>query len=359
MSLSTFNSKKDIFYSPNVKMKIIIIFSIIVSVLFMLSWEFYIRKIGYKPSLDDSQELWSEKLLAIDKNGIALLGTSKSLTGLHSKTLNEFTDLKITQLSLHSTSPRKVFNYLANQTDFSGTVLLEMSEMAFFANKPETEAKAQNYINFYKNYSFAQSISFKINRFFDRYFAFIEKEQFSLEKMLNNIFITDRDGLDKKEYYPPIPKFYYMDESRFGELIKKSGEVTKVHIEVFRNRILSEGNKLKESDREILLKKQQSFFIELKNSVQTIKSRGGKVILVKYPISGKIKEYSEKIFPYHLYWGEKGAFSNYGFNYLFHYNDIVDDRKIQCCADELHLSKEDAKLFTKELAETLVKNKIL
>jgi sugar phosphate isomerase/epimerase len=86
---------------------------------------------------------------------------------------------------------------------------------------------------------------------------------------------------------------------------------------------------------------------DARRSIEAIRARGGDVILVRPPSTGKLAELEESKFPRAQAWDRLLAETN---TIGFHYADHAATRDLPC-VEESHVSRENAAVFTRAYAE--------
>lgn len=92
--------------------------------------EALLRRAGHLPSITDSQALWS---LHLDRalqqtNGIILAGASQAQLGISVDDFERETGRALANLTINGNSPLPLVKYLAEETDFRGTLLIDVLE---------------------------------------------------------------------------------------------------------------------------------------------------------------------------------------------------------------------------------------
>ena len=321
-----------------------------------IGWEFYWRSKGYAPSLNDNKDLWAITREKVDQDPkrTVIIGSSRIFFGFNLKTWERaFGELPI-QLSTVATNPNFYLDNLANETDFSGTLLVGVEQGIFFA--PEgtpVELPTQN-INYYKNFSPAQRWSHYVGVPLDMNFAFLEQDDLMLKHLVNHITLENRmDAI-----IPPLvpPYFHYTDENRQARMIMKTETdpafaeyIKKIWITYFTPPPPPAGVTLEQHLAWFEGHMKKTLEGARKN-IQKIRERGGKVIFIRYPSTGHVKELEERYTPRHLFWDRivKDAAPDES----IHFEDFEVLKGFDC-PEESHLSAKDAVKFTQGLIEVL------
>jgi hypothetical protein len=93
-------------------------------------------------------------------------------------------------------------------------------------------------------------------------------------------------------------------------------------------------------------------YLEMGNRVETyvqnIQARGGKVIIVNFPMSGEVAELTETAFPKQNFWDVWAATTSAKTIHFKDYPQLQFD-----CPDESHLAAKDAPIFTEALVKII------
>ena len=92
-----------------------------------------------------------------------------------------------------------------------------------------------------------------------------------------------------------------------------------------------------------------ALFYELKTSIDKIRRRGGEVIFIRPPSSGKDLEIENMTNPRHAYWAALLEYTN---TQGIHFSDYPETANL-VCVDGSHLSPIDAVIYTKQIIRTL------
>src|ERR1700726_2392565 len=106
------------------------------SLIAILSWEFYLRHKGNQLTYDDNEALWADKRAMVydpaDKATV-FIGSSRIKYDLDITTWRTITGKDAIQLANVGSSPRAVLTDLANDTNFKGNLVVDITEGLFFS----------------------------------------------------------------------------------------------------------------------------------------------------------------------------------------------------------------------------------
>jgi hypothetical protein len=89
--------------------------------------------------------------------------------------------------------------------------------------------------------------------------------------------------------------------------------------------------------------------LALEPLIQRIRARGGDVVIVRLPISGRLAELFDQHYPRAQYWD---AFAAKSSAHVIHFRDVPALAGL-VCPDEMHLDQADQPRFTRAVVETL------
>src|SRR3954452_5363643 len=115
------------------------VFALVLVALFIIIWEGYWRSKGFVATYNDDKALWANKrsdaFLPKDKATV-FIGSSRIKFDLDVPTWESMTGEKAVQLSLVGTSPRLLLQDLANDKNFRGKLVVDVTEIIFFSEHP-------------------------------------------------------------------------------------------------------------------------------------------------------------------------------------------------------------------------------
>ena len=330
--------------------------SLLITLLLTIGWESYWRSQGYKPTLNDNKDLWAIKRKEIDNDPkrTVIIGSSRILFGFDLDVWESKYNETPVQLATVGTNPSLYLDHLANESQFSGTLILGITPPLFFVPEGMPVDLPTGNIKYFKIFSPAQRISHSLGLLLDKNLAFIEQEDIPLQKMLENLPIQNRQGA---QIGPKIPPYSMaLDERREGQFYLRKG-----FEEQILNRIQQGWIPLftppppppiftPEQFQKIFADHVNKTLGKAKSNIQKIQSRGGKVILVRYPSTEKVRELENKFAPRQAFWDRIA--NETGADKSFHFEDHPTLSNFTC-PEWSHLSSEDATRFTEELINLL------
>lgn len=323
------------------------------------SWEFYLRSKGIKVSYDDGKELWSDKRAMVyepNDKATVFIGSSRNKYDIDIATWQSLTGDHAIQLAIEGESPLPILDDLANDKNFKGKLVVDVTEGLFFSTSPHNLTEPKDRIEYYKKYTPAQRASFLVNHVLESQFVFLDKDYFSLNALL------DRLPIPKRKDVFALPCDCPMD----------FGPVTFDRQDIMTNKFLTDttlqnqvkglwdfyrkmappmpppGPKL-DSAMASAKAEQDSILAIVKTDVDRIKARGGEIIFVRTPSSGPYLMGEKMVFPRDKFWNRILAATNCP---GIHFEDYPATAHFQC-PEFSHLKPADAIVWTKNLVQIL------
>ena len=317
----------------------------------LIAWETHLRKIGVTRTYDDGGPLWADKRAQVygspDKTAV-FIGSSRIKFDLDIPTWESITGIKAVQLACVGSNPVPLMQDLANDKNFKGNLVVDVTEILFFSTAPPNLERPLEAIKYYKDRTPAQRASFALNHLLESQLAFLDKDNFSLNAYLDKLPIKDRPGVFK---FPAFPwQFGRVNYTRQETMVPEFVADTNLH-----NRVTGIWVFFQKSSKEPPASgsKLDSILNIVKVSADKIKARGGSVFFVRTPSSGPFWEGEQHGYPRDKYWArilqETGCDGLHFMDYpaLNHF----------VCPEWSHLSPSDAIVFTKEFARILKEEK--
>lgn len=311
---------------------------------FIAGWETYWRGQGFSISYNDDEPLWANKRKVVyhsTASAPVIIGSSRIKYAVDLATWEKICGQKPVQLALVGSSPRPVLKDLADDVNFKGFVLVDVTEGPFFTPTGSlAEARARERIVFYSKWSLAQQGSFQVNRVLESGFVFLD-DKFSLTGLLPAMPLPKREGI--KNLPPAFPR-EWTDVNFDRQTFMRQQAIRDTAL-------LNQVKKIWMSRGAMSIKKGpggdtlQAMLDEVKLCVDKIKARGGKVLFVRPPSSGPFREHEKKVFPRERYWDRLLAYTQTA---GIHFEDYPELAHYQC-PEWSHLTPEDAIPFTASL----------
>ena len=164
----------------------------------VISWEYNVREKGFETSFNDDPALWTHQRDRVyepaDKSTV-FIGSSRIKFDLDIPTWEATTGDHAIQLACVGSTPIPVLENLANDKNFKGRLVVDVTEGLFFSTSPGSARRPVENLKYFKERTPAQQASFYINQLLESNFVFLDKERLSLNACLDGIHVKNRPGV--------------------------------------------------------------------------------------------------------------------------------------------------------------------
>jgi hypothetical protein len=323
------------------------VLAIIISFIAILSWEIHLRHKGMILSYDDNEALWADKRAMVYEPGdkaIVFIGSSRIKYDLDIPTWQQMTGTKAVQLANVGSNPRLVLKDLADDKNFKGNLVVDVTEGVFFSEGAFYDGLTNKKIAYYKGRTPTQRFSFQVNHALESQFVFLDQDNFSINAMLDNLPLPPRQGVFPGLYFPIGFTLVSYDRQSFmtPDFVADTNQQNAV------KGVWSYGLKQREESK-LAGAKLDSIFFSVKRDVDKIKARGGQVLFVRTPSSGFYREMELKGYPRTDYWDRLLATTDCKGIYFTDYPATAHF----ICPEWSHLSPADAIVYTKAFIQEI------
>jgi hypothetical protein len=326
------------------------ILAVCICLLAMISWEIHLRNIGVPISYDDNEALWSDKRATVyepSDKATVFIGSSRIKYDLDIPTWENSTGDHAIQLSNVGSSPRPVLADLANDNNFKGRLIIDVTEGSFFSRTVIYDWKTNRKIAYYKERTPTQRFSFQVDHVLESQFVFLDQQFYSINALMDKLGVPPRPKVNSGN---PFPMEFYpnsFDRQSFmtARFVVDTGLQNQVKAIWRRGRANAPppltGTAL------------DSIFSSVKFQVAKIKARGGRVLFIRTPSSGPLYQYETKRYPRAEYWDRLLTVTDCPGIYFKDYPELADFE----CPEDSHLSPNQAVMFTNSFINILKEEK--
>jgi hypothetical protein len=204
---------------PSKSLGVAALVGVIVMVVLMSGWEIYWRSEGSIPSYRNSEGLWAIQRRRID-NGegdkTVIAGSSRAYFNLQLDVWERESGERPIQLALEGTSPVKLMEDLAEDEDFTGTLLIGVAPGPFFGGGGY-RAKA---FKRYEQESPSQWLGQQLSMLVEPFLAFYHFD-YSLFTVINRQELSNREGV---EFEPDVRRLATYGKDRAARMYWKVEE---------------------------------------------------------------------------------------------------------------------------------------
>lgn len=319
---------------------------LLLTLTFIIMWELYWRSKGFEIAYNDDEALWADRRAEIyepiDKATV-FIGASRIKFDLDIPTWKKLTGENAVQLSIVGSNSRPLLNDLANDPNFKGKLIIDITEPLFFSGKGR-EVMPKKAIAFYNKYSPSQKFSSYTSYILESNFVFLDYERFSIDALLKDLQFKNRDKVRSRPVFPkdfgltlPTRQSYMSDRFLSDTSLINQQIQAWIQAGAMDKTPGVKGDTLR------------NIFKEVKTAIDKIESRGGKIMFVRTPSSGGYLEKENAVYPRNEYWDQLLAITN---KEGIHFSDYPETAHF-ICPEWSHLSSKDAILYTKALADQL------
>jgi hypothetical protein len=320
------------------------------------AWEFYCRSIGYGPTLNDSEDLWVQARRRVKPESIVIVGESRPLFDLDLDEIEKGLGKRPVQLALAGSCPYPVLADLANDEQFHGTIICSIVPGMFFAPAGPLLETSEKALKRYRSQTPAQRLSHRFGMFLEEHIAFLKQEDLTLDVLLKRVPIPNRSYAQIPPMFPPY--FQTVDRERRMRMIEQCADpegplarkIQQIWLPLF-----TPPPPPTYVPREVFMEKMgkaiESRFHDTAKAVEKLRTRGGKIVFVRFPNRGELKALEDRLNPRARDWErllkETKAPGIY-------YEDFPELRDFNC-PEWSHLSAGDSVEFSKRLVPHLCK----
>ncbi|CCH54228.1 hypothetical protein BN8_03376 [Fibrisoma limi BUZ 3] len=311
---------------------------------FVVSWELYWRSQNVVLGYNDDDSRWAATRQLIYQSTPTrpvLIGSSRSKFDIDLETWEQIVGQKPIQLSLNGTSPRPVLTDLGNDPNFRGTLIVDVTEMLFFSpDRSFPEKEALRRVHHYPHWSLSEQASFWISEMLESRLVFLDEMNLSLGAFLKKLPIPNRPGAFGGPVFPR--EFEVVSPDRQSRMTLAfladttlQNEVKQVWVDV------GKYVPMKPAVGAELL----AILNATKRSVDQIRARGGRVIFLRTPSDGVMRQAEKALFPREKYWNRLLTHTQ---TTGIYFEDYPELRQFTC-PEWSHLAPQDAITFTQNL----------
>jgi hypothetical protein len=274
-----------------------------------IGWEFHARSQGYRPSLNDTPDLWAQQREKVQPNSLVLVGTSRMLFDADLDVLEEAFGQRPVQLALAGSSPYPVLEDLAKDPNFHGTVIIDIVPAMFLApaGTPPMEV-SQKALARRRDWNLAQRWSHELGMRLEERIAFLKQEDLTLGQLLKRVPIPDRVDAAIGPALPPY--FFTVDSDRRGRMFEEAAiEGSPLQQRVAHGWLplftLPPPPKFIPPEKFGAMMGQaiEQRFKDTQKHIAALRARGARVVFVRMPVDPILIEKEEKIVPLAAGWG--------------------------------------------------------
>jgi len=340
---------------PQIPWRGITVVVVVVVIAAACAWEVYCRSIGYGPTLNDNEDLWTINRQRVKPESVVIIGDSRGWYDLDLDELQKGLGKRPVQLAMGGGCGYPVLADLANDKTFHGTIICSFVPWLFFA-PPGTPPMERGEKAVRRSYTQtpAQCASQYFAMPLEEHVAFLKQEELTLDDLLKRLPIPNRSDARVPPRTPPY--FGTLDRERRARMTEECARP---------------GSELQKRIQQIWLPlftpppppsyiPTDVFMAKIKDAiekrardtiaaVEKLRARGGKVVFVRLPVTGGLKALEDKTTPRNQTWDPllKGTGAP-----GIYFEDFPELATFNC-PEWSHLSAGDSVEFSKRLVPHL------
>ena len=316
-----------------------------------LGWEMMVWTKGYRPTLNDTEDLWASRRAIVDKEPerTVLIGSSRMLFDFDMDEYEKVMNDRPLQLSTVGTNPGLYLEDLANHPEYKGTVIVGVVPGLYFAPGGPPVKSPTNHLKRFREWSPTQRASHQLAMILENRLAFINQDDLTLTQLLLKLKLPDRAGVKSPPELPPY--FHEINEERQAGMTQLAAtdknlqhRIQQIWLPLFTPPPAKKG--VNHDEHMANIKKSADKILEdTKARVDKIRAKGGDVIFLRLPSTGELREVENKFTPRKDYWdrlleatGAPGI----------HFEDHKELQGFNC-PEWSHLNQRDSTEFTRRL----------
>src|SRR5205809_6570166 len=265
---------------------------VIVVVAAAIAWEFYVRSIGYGPTLNDNEDLWTMARRRVKPESVVIIGDSRAWFDLDLNELEKAFGKRHVQLAVGGSCAYPVLADLANDESFHGTIICSVVPRLFVAppGTPPME-RTEKAVRRSHTQTLAQRASEYLAMPLEEHVAFLKQEELTLDDLLKRLPIPNRPYALVSPRLPPY--FGTLDRERRARMTEEcaqpGSELAKMIQQIWIPLFTPPPPPTYIPKEEFAKTMEDAInhrFKDVAAAVQKLRARGGKIVFVRFPYSG-------------------------------------------------------------------------
>jgi hypothetical protein len=320
---------------------------LILALIAIVTYEIYLRQLGHNISYDDSDSLFANsrrKIYLPQDEATVFIGSSRIKHDIDTETWKELTGETPVQLAFVGSRATKTLKDLAADPDFSGKVLMDVTEGLLFDMSGRGDRRPSAGIKYFRNETPAQRFSFHVNTFLESIFVFLDERNFSLGPVLEQIPLPPRTGFISFPKYPAEFAVTQFDrQTNMTENFAQDSSLYSIMRKVWMSRPPGR-NRPDPTIAQI-----DSLILDMKKDIDVLRLRGAHIVFLRPPSSGPLWKDEQTRFPREAFWDKVLKMTE---SKGIHFTDYEETTHFTC-PEYSHLSPGDSKLFTRKVIQIL------
>lgn len=339
---------------PDQPWKPMLFTALVLTAVAAIAWEIWARSEGYAPTLNDTSDVWADRREAVRPDSLVIIGDSRSLFDLDIGTLDQGLGQRPVHLGLVGSCAYPVLENLANDETFHGTVIASIVPLMWLAPPPSPPYEnALKAIRRFQNRTLSHRASNELAKFLEEHIAFLKQDDLTSAQLLKKIRVPDRAVYHGPPALPPY--FATMNRERDMKMFIRAEQPGPLQERVRQGWLPlftpppPPSYVPAEAFAQGMGMAIEARFADTAAAVKKIRARGGKVVFVRFPVTGPLKEIEDKLTPKQGPWARILAETGAPGIYFDEHPELAGFD----CPEWSHLSAGDSVQFTKRLVPHL------
>lgn len=320
----------------------------VLTFLLTVGWELQARVWDFRPSFNDTPDLWALHRDRVGVGSLVVVGASRALFDLDLPILEKGLGKSPIMLAMTGSSMRPLLDDLANDPSFrDGELIIDITLPLAFAPGGPPLSRPQEFIDYRRTRTLSQRSGHALARRLEANLAFLKQEDLTLVQLLKRIDLPSRDGAMLSPAEPP-----YFGPMALDRSYKMDSRV--LEDQAFRERIqkiwLGLLNAAPPMDEKAAASIRDSVLAEISADIAALRARNVKMVFVLAPVTGDFLEFEKRATPRQLTWDRLLAETGVPGIHFEDHPELADFD----CPEWSHLSAKDATIFTERLVPHLM-----
>jgi len=314
--------------------------------------EVALRRNGFTPSITDNKSQWCllrDRVEDAQPDQVLVLGDSRIQLGFSPRAFRESAPKHdVLVLAVGAAAPPAMLRDIAENTDFAGPLLLGCASRRIVVPPDDSECHPDWVDTYFREWKGAPGYEKKMNIWIKNKLAY-----HCLISQMRVRHVLDLARLRSPRLRKTEHVVTTLERNRLAYFKER---LTPSELEELRAR------RVRQLDKEHLARQQESLrtrwheqMPQVRQWVDKIVKRGGKVVFVRYPTTGEYWTHGQKLAPRNKYWDKIAGLTGAE---TIHFLDIPGADQLDC-PEFSHLDWDDAETFTTMLVKELQKRNIL
>src|SRR5436190_15237803 len=253
-------------------------------------WEVYCRSIGYGPTLNDNEDLWTSARRRVKPESIVIIGDSRGWYDLDLDELQKGLGKRPVQLAMGGSCAYPVLADLANDENFHGTIICSVVPRLFVApaGTPPMD-RTEKAVRRSHTQTPAQRVSQYLAMPLEEHVAFLKQEELTLEELLKRLPIPNRPEAVVPPRLPPY--FRTLDRERRARMTEecaRGGRLAKSIQQIWPPLFTPPPPPYIPKYQFMAMMKEaiETRFRDTATAIGKLRARGGRIVFVRLPVSG-------------------------------------------------------------------------